>query len=241
MRYMWMKTLLVAFLAVILAYGLAYSHTDLTPAEVKAFLDTAATVIVVDVREDYEFCDSTYSPPGHIPGALNMPWNSGYLQTHYGDLPADENTVIVCRSGSRSNSAANFLDGVGFTSVFDMTGGMNQWVWETELCASAGAPGATDGVPGSLALGSASPNPFTRATEISFAIPAGGPGEAELGIYDARGRLVRHSVLSGQRPGAAGVVWDGTDSEGRPVTSGLYFYRLTWNGQGLTRRVVLLR
>lgn len=103
-------------------------------------------------------------------GAINMPWNSGYLEAHYGELPADEEIIVVCRSGNRSNTAANFLDGVGFLSVFDMTGGMNQWLWETELCPQASVPGFDDGVyPAGLIVGRgrrsrpiASPEPDTQ-------------------------------------------------------------------------------
>lgn len=237
-----MRVLPIALLILALASGLAYSHTDLTPAEVKAWTDTTRSGVIVDVREESEFCDSTYSPPGHIPGAINMPWYAGYLEAHYAELPAGEEIIIVCRSGNRSNTAANFLDGLGFPKVFDMTGGMNQWIWETELCPKAAVPALDDGVLPSLVLGQASPNPFTSVTEISYMIPAGSrPQDVTLGVYDARGRLVSETVRRGQGVGAARVVWDGRDREGRPVTSGLYFYRLTWNGQSLTRRVVLLR
>jgi rhodanese-related sulfurtransferase len=47
---------------------------------------------------------------------------------------------VVCWSGYRSHFAANFLEGVGFTGVFDMVGGMRYWEWETEGCDSAVEP-----------------------------------------------------------------------------------------------------
>jgi rhodanese-related sulfurtransferase len=135
-----MRAVSIAFIVVAVTCASAYAHTDLTTAEVKTLLDAGGDIIVVDVREEAEFCDSTYNPPGHIPGAINMPWNSGYLGDHYGELAPDDSTIIVCRSGSRSNAAANFLDGVGFANVFDMLGGMNAWQYETEACATAGVP-----------------------------------------------------------------------------------------------------
>ena len=240
-----LTVLLIAGLLIVAT--VAHGHTDLTPAEVKAWTDTSSSGVIVDVREESEYCDSTYSPPGHIPGAINMPWNSGYFQVHYTELPADEEIIIVCRSGNRSNSAANFLDAAGFPKVFDMTGGMNQWLWETELCIKAGVPGrggGTDPVDAStaLVLGPASPNPFTSRTEICFVIPPGsGARDVTLGVYDSRGRLVSETVLPGQGPGESRFVWDGRDAAGSAVASGLYFYRMTWDGQSLTRRVVLLR
>jgi rhodanese-related sulfurtransferase len=133
-----MKVAVIAFMVIAFAYTVVHSHTDLTPAEVKAILDAGGDVVVLDVREESEYCDTTTATPGHVMGAINMPWNSGYLQDHYGELDPNDSTIVVCRSGNRSNSAANFLDGVGFTSVFDMLGGMNAWDWETELCDISG-------------------------------------------------------------------------------------------------------
>lgn len=236
-----MKMAAIALVIIMLAAGVVHAHTDLTPAEVKAYIDTSSSGVIVDVREESEFCDSTYSPPNHIPGAINMPWNSGYFQDHYTDLPTDEDIIIVCRSGNRSNIAANFLDAQGFTRVFDMTGGMNEWLWETESCLTASVPGGGE-PPSAPALGPAVPNPFAGETEISFAIPGGeGPARVTLRIYDARGRLVKTIISSNAGPGTHSMTWDGTDDRRCPVASGLYFYRLTWNGASRTRSMVLLR
>ena len=237
-----MKVATIAFSLIALTYALAYSHTDLTAADVVAMLDAGGNVTVLDVREQSEYCDSTYQPPGHIIGAINMPWNSGYLQDHYSELPTDDSTIVVCRSGARSNAAANFLDGVGFTSVFDMLDGMSAWLWETEDCGAASVP--EPGIVGhpAFSLGPASPNPFSAMTEIAYAIPGGGwPGRVCLSIYDSRGRLVTTIVDDDQGACSGRVVWGGADDRGRPVPSGVYFYRLTWNGHSETRSVVLLR
>jgi rhodanese-related sulfurtransferase len=236
-----MRVLTVALLLVALSSTVAHSHTEVSPAEVKAMLDAGGDIVVVDVREESEFCDSTYQPPGHIVGAVNMPWNSGYLQAHYTELPADHYIIVVCRSGSRSHSAADFLDGVGFASVFDMAGGMNAWLWETEDCsvASVIGPGM---VPRTLSLWAAAPNPFSTGTELTYEIPAErGPTHIALTVYDARGRKVATVVDGVQDPGTGRAVWGGVDSGGRPVASGVYFYRLSWDDQSKTRRVVLLK
>jgi phage shock protein E len=235
-----MKTTAALLLLLVLAQGKAFCHTDLTPAEVNAWLGTGEPVTVVDVREESEFCDSTYVPPGHIPGAINMPWNSGYFQIHYAELAQDDDIIMVCRSGNRSNSAANFLDALGFSSVFDMTGGMNQWVWETEVCAPAGVPQAPDAGTPHIALSPAAPNPFASETEIRYTIGATS-ADVRFGIYDARGRLVREMVAGSHARGEARLTWDGKDEEGLPLSSGVYFYRLSSDGLSMTRRVVLLR
>lgn len=227
------------FLAAVLTASFTHAHTDVTTAEVKAMIDAGGPLTIVDVREESEYCDSTYSPPGHIPGAINMTWYSGGLEENYSDLPIDEDIVVVCRSGGRSNLAANFLDGVGFTRVFDMLGGMNAWVYETELCWQASVPGLDVG-PVDLALGAPSPNPFDVETEIFYTLPEG-CGAVTLGIYDARGRLLTKLVDGTGAPGTHCADWTGTDDLGRAVSSGVYFARMTWKGESKTRRLVLAR
>jgi rhodanese-related sulfurtransferase len=133
-----MRKTIVGTVIILLTYAWAHAHTDLTTSQVKALLDAGADVVVVDVREAFEYCDSTAVTPGHIAGSINMPWNSGYFHAHYTELARDDSTIIVCRSGNRSNSAANFLDDQGFTNVFDMLGGMTAWTYETELCDFSG-------------------------------------------------------------------------------------------------------
>ncbi len=234
-----MKTTAFVFLAAAFTCAVAYGHTDVTSAEVKAMIDAGGPLTIVDVREASEFCDSTSSPPGHIPGALNLSWYSGGLAERYTELPIDEDIVVVCRSGSRSNLAANFLDGIGFTSVFDMLGGMNGWGYETELCWQAAVPG-TGADPARFALGAAAPNPFRSETEITYAVPHG-RAAVTLGIYDPRGRLVTMIVDEAKAAGTYRSVWTGNDGRGRAVSSGVYFCCLTWNGKSKIRRMVLAR
>jgi rhodanese-related sulfurtransferase len=118
----------------------AFAHTDISPEEARDQIDSNDQLIVLDVRELSEYCDDT----GHIPGAVNYPWTSGVLQNRFNELSLDEEIVVVCRSGSRSNSAADFLDEKGFTSVYDMEGGMTAWDWDTELCSDSDGDGIAD-------------------------------------------------------------------------------------------------
>ncbi|MDM8517585.1 choice-of-anchor U domain-containing protein [Desulfobacterales bacterium HSG16] len=90
----------------------------------------ADNIRIVDVREPAEFCGSS----GHIPCAVNYPWNSGILQEQYENLPMNEDILVVCGSGMRSPQAANFLNENGFTSIYDLTGGLNSWTGDTTGC-----------------------------------------------------------------------------------------------------------
>lgn len=76
-------------------------------------------VVILDVREDWEFAE------GHIPGAAWIPL--GELPNRLSEIPKDKTVVAVCRSGNRSSQATAFLQGQGFENVHNMTGGMNSW------------------------------------------------------------------------------------------------------------------
>ena len=126
-----LKTVLLLIgMYLIVTADCALAHTDVTPEEAHELISTMDDLTVVDVREPSEYCGTR----GHIPGALNYPWNSGVLQAQYEELPVDSAILVVCQSGGRSNQAATFLDSHGFSMVYDMLGGMSAWVWETELC-----------------------------------------------------------------------------------------------------------
>ena len=84
------------------------------------------------------------------------------------------------------------------------------------------------------------PNPFNPATELRLTLPA--PVEhAVLTIHDLKGRLVRR-LWDGPLPeGTSRLDWDGRDTGGRPVGSGVYLARLRTLGRTESIRMALLR
>ena len=83
------------------------------------------------------------------------------------------------------------------------------------------------------------PNPFNPSTTIAFGLRE--RGSVSLRIYDAAGRLVKVLVEGAMPAGEYEAVWNGTDAGGRPVASGMYFYRLSAGDFTETRKMVLLR
>jgi len=84
------------------------------------------------------------------------------------------------------------------------------------------------------------PNPFNPVTTIAYAVPDGG-ADVDLAIFNIAGVRVT-TLVSGRVTGGRGsATWDGTDSHGVPVASGIYFVRLTAEDSTLTRKVVLLK
>jgi hypothetical protein len=90
-----------------------------------------------------------------------------------------------------------------------------------------------------LGLGESWPNPSRGGSHIEFTLER--VGRARLAIHDLAGRRVRVLADGWFAPGTHTVMWDGVDSEGRPSSTGLYFYRFESDGVTFTRRVVLMR
>ncbi len=118
------------------------------------------------------------------------------------------------------------------------TGTLNTWCVRITYAASAvDVSVAAD--PPALALSQSFPNPFSRETQIRFALPR--EMEIDLSVYDIRGRRVAN-VVSGKLPaGHHTALWAGRDGHGRPVASGVYFYRLVTDERTLTRKMLRLK
>ncbi len=106
--------------------------TDLTTS--RGLADHLDEVQVVDCREPYEWV------AGRIEGSIHLPLNS-ILAGATGELDASRITVVVCRSGSRSELATLMLQARGF-EAHNLARGLEEWEAE-------GLPLSTpDGVPG---------------------------------------------------------------------------------------------
>ncbi len=90
-----------------------------------------------------------------------------------------------------------------------------------------------------FALHEPSPNPFNPSTVIRYDLSVS--GRTILRIYDSSGRLTRELVRGWQAAGGHRLSWDGTDTRGRRVASGVYYLKLVSNGGQAERRLVLLK
>ncbi len=75
--------------------------------------------LVIDVREPYEYV------AGHVPGAKLIPL--ARLPHHAGALPVGEPMYVICASGNRSWTAAQFLTGRGIDAR-SVIGGTGDWM-----------------------------------------------------------------------------------------------------------------
>ncbi|MFC1897957.1 right-handed parallel beta-helix repeat-containing protein [Candidatus Cloacimonadota bacterium] len=84
------------------------------------------------------------------------------------------------------------------------------------------------------------PNPFNPETKISFSIPE--ESDAELLIYNIKGQKVKtYLINSSTDQPINSVTWNGTDDSNKPVSSGIYFYKLKSGNFDKTRKMLLIK
>ena len=96
-----------------------------------------------------------------------------------------------------------------------------------------------DALPGGFALEQNFPNPFNSGTAIRFVLPVA--GDVKLSVYNLAGQKVA-TLVEGMRPsGIFEIAWDGRDSEGGMLASGVYLYELRTKDRVFTRKLLLLQ
>ncbi|THI87613.1 MAG: rhodanese [Nitrospira sp. CG24A] len=91
----------------------------ISPKELKARLDKGDKLVLLDVREDWEYSlakldGSTLIPLGTLPQSLSQ-------------LSHDSEIIAICHHGMRSADATNFLLQQGFPNVKNLVGGIDAW------------------------------------------------------------------------------------------------------------------
>jgi len=83
------------------------------------------------------------------------------------------------------------------------------------------------------------PNPFNPVTTLRYDLPEDAP--VNITIYDMMGRQVKTLINNQQSAGSKLIRWSATNQSGRPVSAGLYLYRIQAGKFNQTRKVVLLK
>jgi len=94
---------------------------SMTSGDLLANLESAEGPVILDVRSPEEYAE------GHIPGALNIPYDQ--IGANLDSLAAyrDRGLVVYCRTGRRAGIAEAVLLEAGFERVWDLEGHMVSW------------------------------------------------------------------------------------------------------------------
>lgn len=97
---------------------------EIPVAELKRKLEAGEALLLLDVREPYEY------ETARIDGAKLIPL--GELPTRLSEISSDGDVVIHCHSGVRSAHAVRLLHQAGFQNVYNLTGGIDAWSEEID-------------------------------------------------------------------------------------------------------------
>lgn len=119
-----MKKVVSLFLACLLS-GCIASSADWQRVDVEEFdqaIEENESAFLLDVRTQTE-----WEQDGHLENATLIPHSE--LEAREGELPSEKDTMILlyCRSGNRSQDAAQTLVDLGFTNIIELESGINGW------------------------------------------------------------------------------------------------------------------
>jgi subtilisin family serine protease len=135
-----------------------------------------------------------------------------------------------------SNAATDAFTGM----VYNDTWGYGKLRIFSALGIATGIGAIADGRrPQELLLDQNYPNPFNPITWIPFYLPEN--GRATITVYNLKGELVKVIRDRWYQAGPHSVHWNGTDSRGHHVASGLYFCVFCQGAEKQSRKMVLIR
>jgi len=114
----------LAFLAILAFSPFAIAEApdqapSIAPSELSARRATDQAPIVIDVRTREEYAS------GHIPGALNIPFDQ--VAERISEIDAPHGVALYCMIGPRARKGEAALLGAGYTSVLHIEGGLAAW------------------------------------------------------------------------------------------------------------------
>lgn len=96
------------------------SVPEMTVREAASHLaDPEASAVLIDVREPYEY------QPRRARGAVNIPMSE--FVARIGEVPREQDVLVICEHGSRSLNVVRYLMRQGFTRAINVDGGTEMW------------------------------------------------------------------------------------------------------------------
>lgn len=111
---------LAVYLTQMPASPTASDYGEVTVDEAKALLEANPSIVIVDVRTLEEYAG------GHLEGALLLPVSE--LESRLDELSTEDELLIYCRTGNRSQSAMTILETQGYTKLYHLTDGITAWI-----------------------------------------------------------------------------------------------------------------
>ena len=137
----WYSTIMVLSMALLLGFGVIHWQTrstssdstlvnkkqiikSISPGDGLSMIEKSKNnlnFVILDVRTPQEY------DPEHISGAMNVDYSSYSFRTNLNQLDKAKTYLIYCRSGRRSGLALDVMRELGFSEVYDISGGIVAW------------------------------------------------------------------------------------------------------------------
>ena len=210
-------------------------YTDAYPEAPKAF------ATVSPINESQSGVNATFVwHPASDPDPLDFPtyqlvyskdWSDSTKYNYIKNIP-DTSVVVLLENDSEIYWLVEAVDKDGLK-----TGANGNLPFH--LVVSGTGIDVRQALPRRFALYPNYPNPFNPTTSIRYDLP--NDAFVRLQIFDMLGKPVRLLVQKKENAGYKSVVWNGKDDFGRPVSGGVYFYRLEAGEFQKTGKMVLVK
>ncbi len=156
---------------------------------------------------------------------VDFVFNYNYYETYELQM----NLIVTSYLGGESNTSNWDVGGVKmiYASDFILNEGQQELSMGEELN------------PHAYVLYPAYPNPFNPITTLRYDLPE--DAQVRIIIFDITGRKIKSLVNDQQSAGFKSVIWDATNESGKPVSAGMYLYRISAGDFHSVKKMVLLK
>jgi hypothetical protein len=228
---------------------IAHEYIGPDPSSASSYLQKAVYYGELDVAERTTTTDSTgtavttYRRKWGFPQKIQTNWGYDLL-----DFDGDGKKEILMSFQSNPDSLTHkdiTWDATGDSNIVVETKVVNPKNWEFVLLENGSEQLATDDpitfiAPEEYRLEQNYPNPFNPNTTIQYTLPIN--RKVSIKIYNVNGQLV--NTLVNNKLVSAGthkVMWNGKNTNGLQVSTGMYFYSLEWAGMKKVKSTTLLK
>jgi hypothetical protein len=195
---------------------------------------TTGTETYLAVADGKVYVHRSYGASHLLQVDINDPTNPFVRTTVFLGAPPAETSGSLLPHALQGGIAVQ--DGLVYLGRFG--GGLQILSADCSITTSVG-PEPGDTVQSRPSLLGVWPNPMRTETHIALALPFSTRGAVR--VFDVAGRQIWHRVVTPNENGQTRSVWNGRNSHGAIVPSGVYFVQLQWKGGAETKRVTLLR
>lgn len=122
LKSVWTLMVLTLFFAFPIVSFAQEGAAKLSPAEFDIKAHKGKKAVILDIRTPEEIAE------GHIEGATFINWTGGNFEEEVSKLNKKKTYYVYCRSAKRTIPATEKMKELGFTKIYMLEGGLNNWV-----------------------------------------------------------------------------------------------------------------